>query len=731
MLRNLLGAGVLLALGALAGCKPQNACSKDSDCASAALKCDTEVGLCYGVTPPEEKPETCSPACAPYQACTVTGCKDRYSELSWLRPAGGATLDAGTTELAARLVADQYKQYPEQLEFVVERVGAGAVGTVEGVLGDDAGTYTARWSPPAEDAEYRLSAAYPADGGPRSTPVTVRVNAVAPTVTVELLPGVASSIDGGTAFTYADPVAPTARRRDETAVVRIRSDATDVAADSLRVSVRGVGAGAEFSPAAAQVAPCAAAAFCRDVTVPLWVPPLADFRGAFTATATVADTVGNVGGAEASIPVTRWRWSFAAGTTEIRTSPAIGSGGVVFFGTSRDKGNLFAVRPEGSVLWSHELGNITSGPLVGAGTGPGELVYVAADTSQSSLKVKWGLFAYSAADGAAGPSVKCADSTGRINGALAWMQVKLGAESSPLETVAGLADGDALMAVRPRGASGSAQCIKTISGASTSLGGGSVAMDADLYLGTAVSVAAYRLGGTGWASTPSFSSPSIGFTMTGLALGKDATQLVSVGSRVTPATEATLARFQVTDGSGVQPYPSTPEASQIQSLVVGTEAGAGVAYFGRSNSDTGALSAVSVTDLRELRSAPNAGRFPNAPVLGEGGVLYTASATGAQPGVGEVTAWSAASLTRLWSLSDSVGRVIADAPSGSPALDCARTSTGAARPESLGTLYVPGANGTLYALIVDSRGLDSTAPWPRPQHDARNSGNPAMPVSCP
>ncbi|MBJ6763396.1 PQQ-like beta-propeller repeat protein [Myxococcaceae bacterium JPH2] len=730
MLRNLLGAGVLLALGALAGCKPQNACSQDSDCASAALKCDTDVGLCYGVTPPEEKPDTCTPACAPYQACTVTGCKDRYSELAWLRPAGGATLDAGTTELAARLVADQYKQYPEQLAFLVERVGAGAVGTVEAVLGDDAGTYTTRWSPPAEDAEYRLSAAYPADGGPRSTPVTVRVNAVAPTVTVELLPGAASLGDGGTAFTYADPGAPTARRRDETAVVRIRSEATDVAADSLRISVRGVGAGAEFSPNAAQVTPCAAAAFCRDVTVPLWAPPLADFRGVFTATATVADTVGNVGGAEASIPVTRWRWSFAAGTTEIRNSPAIGSGGVVFFGTSRDKGNLFAVRPEGSVLWSHELGNITSGPLVGVGTGAREMVYVGADTSQTLTNAKWGLFAYSAASGATGPAVKCADSTGRIGGALAWMQVKLGAESSPLETVAGLADGDALIAVRPSGA-GSAQCIKTLSVATSPLGTASVALDTDLYLGTAVSVAAYRLGGTGWANTPSFASPSIGFTMTGLALGKDATQLVSAGSRVTPATEATLARFQVADGGGVQPYPSTPEASQIQSLVVGSEADAGVAYFGRSHSDTGALSAVSVPDLRELRSAPNAGRFPNAPVLGEGGVLYTASATGAQSGVGEVTAWSTAGLTRLWRLSDSVGRVIADAPSGSPALDCARTSTGAARPESLGTLYVPGANGTLYAFIVDSRGLDSTAPWPRPQHDARNTGNPATPVSCP
>jgi hypothetical protein len=48
-----------------------------------------------------------------------------------------------------------------------------------------------------------------------------------------------------------------------------------------------------------------------------------------------------------------------------------------------------------------------------------------------------------------------------------------------------------------------------------------------------------------------------------------------------------------------------------------------------------------------------------------------------------------------------------------------------------GVLYVP-AGGKLYAFVVDSAGLDPDAPWPKYQHDARNTGNPATPITqCP
>ncbi|WP_232293384.1 hypothetical protein [Stigmatella aurantiaca] len=33
------------------------------------------------------------------------------------------------------------------------------------------------------------------------------------------------------------------------------------------------------------------------------------------------------------------------------------------------------------------------------------------------------------------------------------------------------------------------------------------------------------------------------------------------------------------------------------------------------------------------------------------------------------------------------------------------------------------------AFIVDSPGMDPSAPWPKDQHDARNTGNPVTPIA--
>ena len=49
-----------------------------------------------------------------------------------------------------------------------------------------------------------------------------------------------------------------------------------------------------------------------------------------------------------------------------------------------------------------------------------------------------------------------------------------------------------------------------------------------------------------------------------------------------------------------------------------------------------------------------------------------------------------------------------------------------------GVLYAATTSGKVFAVIVDSPGLDPAAPWPRYQHDARNTGNPATPITnCP
>ena len=60
----------------------------------------------------------------------------------------------------------------------------------------------------------------------------------------------------------------------------------------------------------------------------------------------------------------------------------------------------------------------------------------------------------------------------------------------------------------------------------------------------------------------------------------------------------------------------------------------------------------------------------------------------------------------------------------SPTLDCARPfPSGAGISGRPGTLYLPLGDGTVAAVIVESRRLDQTAEWPKYQRDAYNSGN--------
>jgi hypothetical protein len=61
-------------------------------------------------------------------------------------------------------------------------------------------------------------------------------------------------------------------------------------------------------------------------------------------------------------------------------------------------------------------------------------------------------------------------------------------------------------------------------------------------------------------------------------------------------------------------------------------------------------------------------------------------------------------------------------------LDINRSSTTPCATGAPGVLYVASTNNgvtRLHALLVDSRGLDKAAPWPRYQHNPANSGNAA------
>lgn len=91
---------------------------------------------------------------------------------------------------------------------------------------------------------------------------------------------------------------------------------------------------------------------------------------------------------------------------------------------------------------------------------------------------------------------------------------------------------------------------------------------------------------------------------------------------------------------------------------------------------------------------------------------------------------SATPLTPLWGTKIESGA--GDGTNISPTLDCLRDPSGQAVVNArVGVLYVT-AETKIHAFIVDSPGLDPDAPWPKYQHDARNTGNPATLITrCP
>jgi hypothetical protein len=124
---------------------------------------------------------------------------------------------------------------------------------------------------------------------------------------------------------------------------------------------------------------------------------------------------------------------------------------------------------------------------------------------------------------------------------------------------------------------------------------------------------------------------------------------------------------------------------------------------------------------------PSSGVIKGTPAIGQGSIVYTGDTSGT------VTAWTLnLSTPALWSVSLN-GLGSGQIQSG-PTLDCARNAVGVPVPGRPGVLYVATDSGLLFSFVVDSRGIDTTAPWPKYQHDPRNTGNLQTllaPFACP
>ena len=724
MLRKLLGAGLLLAT--LAGCTDPEGrpCASDEQCGPAGV-CDTTRGYCYAAgTEPELDPSACSPTCAEYEACTKTGCKNRFTGVSIETPSDNALLNAGSVQVVARLeVNETYKdktRFPGALAFSAQQVAGGEVGSFGNQSSDDAGTYRIAWSPPLAETQITLIAEYTVpDAGLRDS-VNVTVDRLPPVFTVSVPPFDAGVPDGGTS--YADPNPGGFSNpwpRDQQVPVELRTNEPNLDPGSVRVALRGTDNVPGTAVPVSRVTAGCDAGFCGVAVVNLWEPRFDAFRGTLGLDVQGQDRAGNLGSTSPSAPqvnVTRWKWAFNVPGATISATPAVGEQGTVYLGTTAaSEGKVFALRSDGTKQWETPVGPV-AGLAVGAFDGGVESIYVAANTASNRAV----LYALSSTDG--GTTVRCpsgtSEHTGQVRSAVAVTTT--GTAPDLIETgmaIVNNAPNTRLYLIRPE-LSGSDQCVASNPGFGlpNASQDSSVAVNGTtLFYPTATaSIVGYTIFGSAvdWTAstgaTPVYGLALSGGTLVGGASGAVATSGGLYSVPVTGGTTATLL--------------SGTAGGRIWNPIIGP--GGVNAFFGQDTGDAqGELEKYDLPNKTMARPpVPNVGVLRYAPALGSNEVLYTAASSDAV-----VTAWNANDFSQRWTVT-----LGAAASSASVTLDCARNASGAVAAGKPGTLYVP-AGGTLYAISADSPGLNRDAlAWPKFQHDARNTGNAATPITtCP
>jgi outer membrane protein assembly factor BamB len=708
MLRKVLG--TVLLLGALAGCTaPLRACESDTDCSGGGV-CDLERKLCFSAS---AEGNACAPACAPYQACTLSNvCVPRYTALV-VTPGDGGVVGAGPVEVRAELVvgAGFAGNFPERLNFNVAGSGGGAGVTLASAPGSE-GVYTTQWTP-AGEGEFLLTAAYPEAGGP-STTVRLTADTTGPSFVVFVPPADAGVADGGT--TYGDPALANAWRRDQVVPVEIRTNEPHLDVGTVTVALLGTDGGTAPAVAVTPSSGACDAGFCGVAQLNLWEPPFEAFRGTMTIAVQGEDTVGNSGSGSENINVTRWKWTFDGAAGAIRSGPAIGAEGTVYLGTNASSsGKVFALTPEGTLRWESPVGAVVGGPVVGAFDGGTELVYVGANSANEGT-----LYALHGGDG--GTRQTCNAPNGAFEGGLALGKTTT-AQVETAVSVYNSNTGAIIVGIRP-GASVPCPLIESpATGEQIPVitAGTPVVMQNDsiFFAGSASGapkITSYAFGSgvprNSWPVNPPAVTRSLALVGSDLIGGAAATDFVAGGLfKIPQEGAADVTRL----------FPAgTAWSSRVFSLAVGSalETPDNV-FFGSEPTGSINFHRLNLTSAA-VQTASSSPAIRATPVVGVNGNVYTATTNGT------VRAWSADTLSPQWTLSPGLGTVDA-----SPTLDCPRDASGALVSGSHGVLYVP-VVGKLYAFVVDSRGLDTSAPWPKYQHDSRNTGNPATPItSCP
>jgi hypothetical protein len=358
-------------------------------------------------------------------------------------------------------------------------------------------------------------------------------------------------------------------------------------------------------------------------------------------------------------------------------------------------GTLYALSPEGQPKWTFDAGAVEVSPSVGADGGGFEDVFVATTSGASSGD----LWALRSTDGGV---VSSCLGTNRPTAGLAVANTQMGAVIS--DSAAAPDIGPALTSLRTAGDTLGTRC-PTTSLSSAPAAPGNVVISGSRYFvpsGSQTQIQYADFTASGWVNTD---AGTVGGVPGTLAISGNKlfySQTPALGSSDLDISSHT----EFTNGGtlGVT-YGPVISADSTGFLGEGT---------GLVKIDTSNLPASTLLDAGKGSKTTN--------LLGEGNWLYVSAASGFQ-------AWHQDGGTPEWEVSDA-GFTTASIPLS---IDCTRDTNGTAlsRP---GVVYVQTNTSELTAIVVDSHGIDTSAPWPKYQHDPRNTGNADTPLSdftCP
>ena len=699
-------------------------CQSNADCAAGAV-CDVGSGICYAQDVEEPDGGSCSPACPEYEACVRGSCRPRFTGVNIVSPGDNSVVrgstdggvDGGAVAVVAELVLTTEftaaRQFPDSLTFSATLSGGGDAGTFGAVVRSD-GTYSVPWLPPMAQGTVELTAAYPAAG--LSYSVNVTVDSVPPTFNISFSSPPQRATGNLTVADQRDPMLAGAFRRDETVTVTVSANEN---VPSFEMTVAGVGPrgnlGGTQTVTTQPAATCGTSPFCRTATVDLSTLEMGVFRGNMTFRVEGQDGAGNRSSATAMLPVTRWKWAYD-GAGPMVGSPAVGAQGAVYIGTNvtTGGGKLFALNPDGSRKWEAAVGDVSGSPAVGAFNQGEETVYTAGRTGAGSF-----LYALRGSDGA--ERAKCTysnatDAPGAI--AVGATSLAIGTAETGV-TIYNGAPGrvvgvrpDAVLADRCPEVSGSGGTVILPIAAGSSM----VMRDENIFYAAGTSspsarITSYVFGAN--MARAGFPQQTNQLTR-GIAMSGD--KLYAAAGSTDDASLGSLFSIPTTGGALTPVLP----ASRVFNLAIGT---GDVAFFGAETAATAELLSLPLGMAASPTRVPAVDTLRGAPVIARNDRIYTVNAQG------KVSAWVASTLAPLWNLDLQMDLSTKDT---SPTLDCRRDSGGAGvTGATTGTLYFVGTT-KLYAFIVDSPGLAANAPWPKFQRDARNTGNPATPVTnCP